>query len=180
MTVESARALVERLTLLVPDFPTPGVLFRDLTPVFADPAGLHAVIDDLVAPFEGDFDAIAGIEARGFLLASAAAYATGVGAITIRKAGKLPGRVIGTEYTLEYGTARLEMHPDSTHNAQRVLIVDDVLATGGTLGAAARLVESTGAAVTGMSVVMELDDLGGRAALSGRRLHSTVAVHDAG
>ncbi len=176
MPTETAAQLVDRLTAVVPDFPSPGILFRDLTPVFADAAGLRGVVDELVSPFAGQFDAIAGIEARGFLLASAAAYATGVGAVTIRKAGKLPGRVISMNYALEYGTATLEMHPESVSAGQRVLVVDDVLATGGTLGAAAQLIEHAGGIVAGMSIILELAALDGRATLRERSLHSIVAA----
>lgn len=172
MASKTVSDLVERLTVIVDDFPTPGIRFRDLTPVFADAEGLRAVTDELLRPFAGQFDAIAGIEARGFLLAAAAAYSAGVGAVTIRKAGKLPGAVIGTDYALEYGTARLEMHPNSVSSGTRILLVDDVLATGGTLAAATRLCVEAGATVVGMSVILELDGLGGRDALHGTRLHA--------
>ena len=167
MTSETLDELLTRLTSVVPDFPSEGILFQDLTPVFADSEGLRRVTDALVAPYAGQFDAIAGIEARGFLLASAAAYSSGVGAITIRKQGKLPGEVLAQSYALEYGTATLEMHPHVVADGSRVLVVDDVLATGGTLDAAARLCAQAGSQVVGMSVILELDGLGGRDALSG-------------
>lgn len=176
MPNETPQQLVDRLTVLVPDFPSPGILFRDLTPVFADARGLRVVTDELLRPYAGSFDVIAGIEARGFLLAAAAAYSAGVGAATIRKAGKLPGPVIGTDYALEYGTARLEMHPHSIPRGARVLIVDDVLATGGTLAAAARLCEEAGADVVGMSVILELDGLDGRQALQPYTIATVVTA----
>lgn len=176
MPAEPIETLLDRLTLVVDGFPEPGILFRDLTPVFADPIGLRQVTDALIAPFAGRFDAIAGIEARGFLLAAAAAYASGVGAVTIRKAGKLPGDVIATSYALEYGTATLEMHPDAIAPGLRVLIVDDVLATGGTLAAAAGLCTAAGAQVVGMSVILELGGLGGRSAIGGGHRVASLQV----
>ncbi|HHW51099.1 MAG TPA: adenine phosphoribosyltransferase [Pseudoclavibacter sp.] len=177
MDTSAALDYLNELTDIVPDFPRPGILFRDLTPVLADARALHAIIDEIVAPFAGEFTAIAGIEARGFLLASAAAYATGVGALTIRKAGKLPGTVIRRSYALEYGEATLEMHPDALDADSRVLLLDDVLATGGTLEASASLVEQTGATVVGMGVALELAGLGGRETLTPRyRLHSLQTV----
>ncbi len=166
--------LISRLCATVPDYPQPGIVFKDLTPVFADGAALKAVVDALVEPFRGRFDAVAGVEARGFLLAAAAAYATDTGVITVRKAGKLPREVVSEDYSLEYGTATLELHTGDLPPGARVLILDDVLATGGTLGAAARLFERCGVEVAGVGVVMELGGLKGRDALGGHRVHSLL------
>jgi adenine phosphoribosyltransferase len=168
--------LIASLCATVPDYPKPGIVFKDLTPVFADGAALKAIVDALVAPFLGQFDAVAGVEARGFLLAAAAAYATDTGVVTVRKAGKLPRAVVSEDYALEYGTATLELHTSDLAPGARVLILDDVLATGGTLGAAARLFERCGVEVAGVGVVMELDGLGGRSALSGHHVHSLLGV----
>ncbi|GAA1344426.1 adenine phosphoribosyltransferase [Arthrobacter roseus] len=171
---ESVEEIVSRLCVSVADYPKPGIEFRDLTPVFADGPALRAVVDALITPFEGQFDAIAGVEARGFLLASAAAYASECGLITVRKPGKLPRRVFSEPYELEYGSAALEIHRDDLRPGTRVLILDDVLATGGTLAAASRLFERADVHVAGFGVVLELGELRGRAALAGRRVRSLV------
>lgn len=168
--------LLDRLSVIVPDYPSQGISFKDLTPVFADPIGLRRVIDGVIAPFAGQFDVIAGIEARGFVLAAAAAYATGTGMITVRKAGKLPRAVHSDEYTLEYGTGTLELHRDDIAPGARVLILDDVLATGGTVGSAARLLGMAGARIAGVGVVLELEALGGREKLTGLNVHSLQLV----
>ncbi|KQM80869.1 adenine phosphoribosyltransferase [Agromyces sp. Leaf222] len=168
MTEQDVRDLVESNLATIPDFPEPGVLFRDLTPVFADASAFHALSEALTAPFAGTFDVLAGVEARGFLLAGAASALCGAGLLPIRKAGKLPRKVLREEYALEYGTAALEVHEGELPPGTRVLIVDDVLATGGTVAAAARLVERAGWQVAGISVAIELVDLGGRAALDDR------------
>ncbi|MGJ9404636.1 adenine phosphoribosyltransferase [Arthrobacter sp. KK5.5] len=168
--------LLDRLCAVVPDYPVPGVSFKDLTPAFADAVGLKRIVESVIEPFAGEFDVVAGIEARGFVLAAAAAYATGTGMVTIRKAGKLPREVHSEDYTLEYGTATLELHRDDVAPGSRVLILDDVLATGGTVGSAVRLVERAGCRVAGVGVVLELADLGGRASLSGHRVHSLQTV----
>jgi adenine phosphoribosyltransferase len=160
----------------VADFPTPGIQFRDLTPVFADAAGFAAVIEELGDRFQGSFDAVAGVEARGFLLASAIAYRARVGVIAVRKAGKLPGPVLTEHYSLEYGDAALEVEPGHLAEGTRVLIVDDVLATGGSVNAAARLLRRAGCSITGVGIVLELAELGGRAALEGLDLHSITAI----
>lgn len=159
-------AVIEQLCATVPNYPSPGIVFKDLTPVFADGPALKQVVDAIVTSFAGKFDAVAGVEARGFLLAAAAAYATGTGVITIRKAGKLPREVYSESYALEYGEATLELHQEDVPVGTRVLILDDVLATGGTLGAAAALLERTGAVVAGVGVVLEIDALPGRANLA--------------
>ncbi|WP_426998897.1 adenine phosphoribosyltransferase [Pseudarthrobacter sp. N5] len=172
----SVDELINSLCATIPDYPKPGIVFRDLTPVFADGTAFRAVVDALVEPFRGQFDAVAGIEARGFLLASAAAYATGTGVITVRKAGKLPREVYSEGYALEYGTATLELHTTDVPAGSRVLILDDVLATGGTLGAATRLFERCGVHVAGIGVVMELGELRGRSVLSGHRVRSLLRL----
>jgi adenine phosphoribosyltransferase len=168
--------LIENLCATIPDYPKPGISFKDLTPVFADGTTFGAVVDALVGPFQGQFDAVAGVEARGFLLAAAAAYATGTGVITVRKAGKLPREVFSEDYALEYGTATLELHTTDLAPGSRVLILDDVLATGGTLGAAARLFQRCGIHVAGIGVVMELDELAGRTALTGHDVRSLLRI----
>ncbi|MCC9206528.1 adenine phosphoribosyltransferase [Arthrobacter sp. zg-Y769] len=159
---ESIEQTIERLGAVIPDYPKPGIVFRDLTPVFADGPALRRVVDALIAPFAGQFDFVAGVEARGFLLAAAAAYASGKGVITVRKPGKLPREVFSESYSMEYGDSTLELHRDDMPVGSRVLILDDVLATGGTLGAAARLIRKAGAEVAGFGVVLELGDLDGR------------------
>jgi adenine phosphoribosyltransferase len=158
----------------IPDFPKPGIVFRDLTPVFADADAFTAVIDDLAARFAGRFDAVAGVEARGFLLAAALAYAAHVPLVPVRKGGKLPGHVFSEDYALEYGTATLEIKPGQLPAGSRVLILDDVLATGGSCSAAARLVERAGYAVAGLGLVLELQGLGGRQRLSAYDLYAIV------
>jgi adenine phosphoribosyltransferase len=163
--VTSASDALDRLTALVPGFPEPGVLFRDLTPVLADADALHAVAAELAASAEEPYDAIAGVEARGFALAAAAAAVAGSGLVLIRKAGKLPRPVFRREYALEYGTAALELHRDELPAGSRVLLVDDVLATGGTLEAALGLLADASLEVAGVSVALELAALGGRARL---------------
>jgi len=167
----SALAHAESLIAVIPDYPEPGVLFRDIAPLLADAASLRAVIDALTAPFAGAFDVVAGIEARGFLLAGAAAIGTGTGLVPIRKAGKLPRPAASVAYALEYGEAAIEMHDDIAPGT-RVLLIDDVLATGGTLAAARELVATIGGEVAGTAVLLELDALGGRAALADADLHA--------
>lgn len=167
---------IDRLTAVVPDFPSAGIMFRDLTPVFADAEGFRAVVDAIAHSFAGTFDAVAGVEARGFLLAAAVAYATGTGVVTIRKAGKLPRAVHRESYDLEYGHAALEIHQSDLPAGSRVLVLDDVLATGGTLVAACALLEKAGAAVVGCAVVLELGDLGGREKLAGRTVRALEFV----
>ena len=169
-------AVIERLCATVPNYPSDGIVFKDLTPVFADGPAFKQVVDSIVESFAGKFDAVAGVEARGFLLAAAAAYATGTGVITIRKAGKLPREVYSQSYSLEYGEAVLELHQEDVPVGTRVLILDDVLATGGTLGAAAALLERTGAVVAGIGVVLEIDDLQGRTNLAGHDILSLLHV----
>lgn len=158
-------ALVASLVREVPDFPEPGVQFKDLTPLLADAHGLAAVTEALAETAAG-VDLVAGIDARGFLLGAAVATKLGTGVLAVRKGGKLPPPVCAETYDLEYGTARLEIPADGIDiSGLRVVIIDDVLATGGTLGAAQRLLSAGGATVTGAAVVLELADLGGRTAV---------------
>jgi adenine phosphoribosyltransferase len=172
----TAAQLVAELTAIVPDFPKPGITFRDLTPVFADGAALRVVTDALAAPFIGRIDAVAGVEARGFVLAAAAAYALGVGVLIIRKPGKLPQAVLSESYDLEYGSAELQVQPNTLPVGSRILVLDDVLATGGTLAASIKLIERAGWVVAGVSVVQELVGLSGRDALPDREVRSLLAV----
>lgn len=167
--------LIESRVRVVPDFPQPGVVFRDITPLLADGAALAAVVDDVAARFAGRVDAVAGIEARGFILAGPVALRLGVGVVAVRKASKLPPPVLSQEYSLEYGTATIELSPHAVRPGCRVLVIDDVLATGGTAAAACRLLESAGAVVTGVEVLIELADLGGRDVLGGRELHALLS-----
>ncbi|OBI22385.1 adenine phosphoribosyltransferase [Mycobacterium sp. E2462] len=164
--------VIEALTRKVPDFPKPGVQFKDLTPVFADRDGLTAVVDALADVVAGA-DLVAGVDARGFLVAAAVADRLRTGVLAIRKGGKLPPPVHTESYDLEYGSATLEVPADGIALRGRdVVIVDDVLATGGTLAAAARLLDRTGARVTAAAVVLELAALGGRAAVAPLPVHS--------
>ena len=144
--VTDALARAEALIRTIPDYPEPGVLFRDITPLLADAAALRAVIDAMIEPFAGQFDVVAGIAARGFLLAGAVATVADVGLVPIRKAGKLPRPAASVSYALEYGTATIEAH-DEIADGTRVLLVDDVLATGGTLAAAHELLPALGGVV---------------------------------
>jgi len=167
-----------RLIRDIPDFPEPGVVFKDITPVLANRAAFTALVDEMAAPFRNaQIDKVAGIEARGFILATPIAEVLGAGFVPIRKPGKLPAAVIREDYDLEYGTDALEVHRDGIHEGDRVLIVDDVLATGGTAAAAARLVQRLGGGVVGVSVFIELGFLAGRTSLDGIPLHALV-VYD--
>jgi adenine phosphoribosyltransferase len=145
----------------IPDYPQPGVVFKDITPLLADGPAFRAVTDALAATFPG-ISKVAGIEARGFILAAPVAYHLGVGFVPVRKKGKLPAATFGEDYQLEYGTASIEVHQDAFAPGERVLIVDDVLATGGTARATADLVTRTGATVAGIAVLIELSFLSGR------------------
>lgn len=159
----------------VPDFPSPGIVFKDITPLLAHPEALAATISALADPHRAaGIDKVVGIEARGFIFAAAVAVELGAGFVPARKPGKLPWRTEGEEYSLEYGTDRLELHEDAVAPGERVLIVDDVVATGGTAAATARLVERLGAEVVGLSFVIELAFLPGREALAGHEVHALV------
>jgi adenine phosphoribosyltransferase len=166
---------IEALIRDVPDFPEAGVAFKDITPVLADPIAFSTITDLIVVHFgRGNVDKVVGIEARGFILASPVAYHFGAGFVPIRKKGKLPWDTVDEEYSLEYGTATLELHRDAVGPGERVLIVDDVLATGGTAAAAASLVEQIGGKVCGIACVIELDFLGGRDKLGGHEIYSLI------
>jgi adenine phosphoribosyltransferase len=170
-------SLVASRVVEVPDFPSPGVVFKDLTPLFADGPAFRQVIDGIV-DFHGRdaFEAVVGIEARGFVIAAAIAYATGVGVVPVRKAGKLPRAAYSVSYQLEYGEAVLEVHQDAFAPGTRVLVVDDVLATGGTAEATLELVERAGGIVAGFTVLLELSFLKGRERLSPRPVHAVLTV----
>jgi len=157
------------------DFPKPGILFRDITPLLAEPAALATAIERLVEPWRTErLDAVAAVEARGFLFAVPMALALGVGVIPVRKPGKLPAATIAHEYELEYGRDRLEMHSGTLPAAARVLVVDDVLATGGTAAACMRLVEAAGGTVVGASFLVEIEPLGGRERLVPHRVEAVL------
>jgi adenine phosphoribosyltransferase len=159
----------------VPDFPEPGIVFKDITPLLADPIAFSTVIDLIVVRFgRGNVDKVVGIEARGFILAAPVAYHFGAGFVPVRKKGKLPYETLGEEYALEYGTASLEIHRDGVRPGERVLVVDDVLATGGTANAAASLVEQIGGDVIGISCLIELGFLHGREKVDGYTLHTLL------
>ena len=159
----------------IPDYPKPGVLFRDITTLLADGEAFHEAIEQMAAKVADlDFDLIIGSEARGFLFGTPLAYKLRKPFALVRKKGKLPRQTVSADYALEYGTATLEMHKDSIRPGQKVLIVDDLMATGGTIQAMARLTETLGGTVAGVLVLMELKDLGGREILKDYRLESVV------
>ena len=172
MDVEQLKALVRD----VPDFPQPGIVFKDITPLLADEIAFSSVIDLIVVHFgRGNVDKVVGIEARGFILASPVAYHFGAGFVPVRKKDKLPWETESEEYELEYGTATLEIHRDGVDAGERVLIVDDVLATGGTARATARLVERIGGKVVGIAFLIELGFLKGRQQLDGYDLFTLIS-----
>jgi adenine phosphoribosyltransferase len=159
----------------VPDYPQPGIVFKDITPLLADGPAFAATIDALAAGYEG-VTKVAGIEARGFILAAPVACQLGVGFVPVRKQGKLPAQTYAESYELEYGAATLEVHTDAFQPADRVLIVDDVLATGGTAAATAKLISRAGATLVGIVVLLELEFLHGRGKLPGQPIRSLVTV----
>ncbi|MDQ1727505.1 MAG: adenine phosphoribosyltransferase [Frankiaceae bacterium] len=160
----------------VPDYPTPGILFKDITPLLADADAFADTVVALSEPFEalGHVDIVVGIEARGFILAAPVAHHLHAGFVPVRKAGKLPGATYDENYSLEYGTATIQLHKDAFAPGARVLIVDDVLATGGTAAAAARLIERAGATVAGVAVLLELAFLNGRETLRDVPTHALL------
>jgi adenine phosphoribosyltransferase len=163
----------------VPDYPQPGVLFKDITPLLADAKAFSEVIDGLASAFgsgTGYVDKVAGIEARGFILAAPVACRVGAGFVPVRKKGKLPAATFAQEYELEYGSATLEVHQDAFAPGERVLIIDDVLATGGTARATANLVSQAGGTVVGIAFLMELSFLGGRDKLPDLEIRSLLTV----
>jgi adenine phosphoribosyltransferase len=165
---------LKALIRTIPDYPKKGILFRDITTLIADPAGLRAAIDGLVWPFlKAGIDHVAGIEARGFILGGAVAHELGRGFVPIRKKGKLPARTIGQDYSLEYGVDTIEIHADAIHKGDRVLLVDDLIATGGTAEAATELIRRSGGELVAAAFVIDLPDLGGAKRLAAK----DVAVH---
>src|SRR5215211_2436745 len=159
----------------VPDFPKAGILFYDVTTLLRDPGGFRLAIDSMAAPFTGGgIDLVVGIESRGFILGSAVADRIGAGFVPVRKLGKLPAATIRASYALEYGTDSLEMHRDAVTPGQRVLIVDDLLATGGTASATVQLVKELGGVVVGIAVLIELAGLKGREKIAGEQLHAVL------
>jgi adenine phosphoribosyltransferase len=178
---EVAREALERLVVDVPDFPEPGVVFKDITPLLADHDGFTAVIEALAAAGRDGsgatvVDKVVGMEARGFILAAPVALALGTGFVPVRKAGKLPRETHAVSYALEYGEATLELHSDAVSPGERVLLVDDVLATGGTVAATRELVESCGGTVAGVAVLMELSFLPGRDTIGDLPLQSLLTI----
>lgn len=169
-------ALVASLLRDVPDFPEPGIVFKDFTPLLADGAAMQAVVRDIAERHRRSVDVVAGIEARGFILGAAVAYELGLGFVPVRKKGKLPAETIGQSYALEYGTAEVEVHVDAFTRGARVLVIDDVLATGGTAEAACSLVDRAGGVVAAVEIVLELGFLDGRSRLQGRPLHVMLRV----
>lgn len=150
------------------DFPHEGIMFRDVTTLFADPRGMRLAIDQLLAPYVGQqIDKVVGLEARGFILGGAIAHQLSIGFVPVRKKGKLPGAVISEHYTLEYGEAVVEIHDDAIQPGEKILIVDDLLATGGTAAAGIKLVERLGGEIVGCAFVIDLPELGGRKVLEG-------------
>lgn len=160
----------------VPDFPKPGVTFKDITPLLSSPAGFAATVDALAASAPAGIDVVCGMEARGFIFGAPVALALGASFVPVRKPGKLPREVVETTYDLEYGTETLAIHADAITPGARVLIVDDVLATGGTVAATADLVRRLGGSLVSVSVVMELAFLGPRAVLAGHGIDAVTAL----
>ena len=157
---------IKDLVRTIPDYPKPGIMFRDITTLLEHPTGFRRTVDELVQPFAGSsITRIAGLEARGFILGGAVAHQLSIGFVAIRKKGKLPWQTISVEYDLEYGTDEVEIHIDSVEPGDKILIIDDLIATGGTAAAAVQLVRDAGGEVVGASFIVDLPDLGGRARL---------------
>lgn len=175
MLDDSGAANLRRLIRDVADFPKPGIVFKDITPLLANPAGLALAVELMAQPFRGvALDAVVGAESRGFIFGTAVAHALSVGFVPIRKPGKLPCKVRRHEYALEYGTDALEIHEDGLRSGQRVLVVDDLLATGGTLEACCKLVRGLDATIEAVAVLIELSTLGGRQRLGGLDVHTVI------
>jgi adenine phosphoribosyltransferase len=171
MSAEDLRAKIRE----IPDFPKPGILFYDITTVLKDAAAFKDAIDLMRAPYDGEHvDIVVGMESRGFIFSAPLAYQLGAGFVPVRKLGKLPAETLTVEYALEYGSNTLEIHRDAVKSGQRVLIVDDLLATGGTVGGTIDLVERLGGEVVGLAFLVELDFLKGRERLKGRRVTSVI------
>ncbi len=167
--------LVEKIRAIA-DFPKPGIVFRDITPLVKDPPSLRLAVERLIEPFRGEaITYVAGMEARGFIFGALAAWELSVGFVPLRKPGKLPYDVQSARYSLEYGEACLEVHIDAVGAGDRVLLVDDLIATGGTAAASCELIERLGAEVVACAFVIELEDLRGRVKLPGRRVHTLVS-----
>ena len=164
----------KRLIRDIPDFPKPGIVFKDITPLLADAAAFRAMIDALVDPYRGRVDVVLGVESRGFIIGAAAALALGTGIAIVRKPGKLPFHTHRASYELEYGSDTLEIHHDAVGHGHRVLLIDDLLATGGTASATIELVERCGGKVTACAFVIELAFLDGRKRLAPHEVHSLV------
>ena len=171
--MESDKELEEKIkekVRSIPDYPKKGVLFRDITPLLRDEPIFRACIDAIAEHFKGRVDAVAGVESRGFIIGSAVAYKLGKGFIPIRKEGKLPYEKVKKTYSLEYGEETIEIHKDALAKGERILLVDDLLATGGTAKASCELIESLGGKITGIAFIIELTDLHGRDKLSGKEI----------
>lgn len=166
---------LEEYVRSIPDFPEPGIIFRDVTSILQDADGLHLAVDMLLKMLDGvDFDVVVGPESRGFIFGTPVAYELHKAFVPVRKAGKLPCETISTEYALEYGTAKIEMHKDAIRPGQKVVIIDDLMATGGTIEAVISLVEELGGEVVKICFVMELAGLKGRERLKGRQIESAI------
>lgn len=166
---------LEPLIRAIPDFPIPGILFRDIMPLLGDAAGFKRMVDLFVEKYRAaKIEYVVGIEARGYMLGAPVAYALGAGFVPVRKPGKLPGAKFTEEYELEYGTNTLEIHADAVTRGKRVLVIDDLLATGGTMAATLRLLDRLGAHIAGVAVLVELAELNGRAALPGVDIASFI------
>jgi adenine phosphoribosyltransferase len=169
---------IKSLIRTIHDYPRPGILFRDITTLIADPAGLRAAVDGLVLPFlTAGIQHVAGIEARGFILGGAVAHELGRGFIPIRKKGKLPAKTIGQDYSLEYGVDTIEIHADAIRKGDKVLLVDDLIATGGTAEAAIELIRRSGGELVAAAFVIDLPDLGGAARIARKhvKVHTLVS-----
>ena len=166
---------LHRLIRSVPDFPKPGIVFRDITPLLSDPAGLDRAVAQLAEPYRGQkVDLVVGIESRGFIFGAAVARELGAGFVPIRKPGKLPAATTKVTYELEYGTDSMEIHRDAVSPGQRVLMVDDLLATGGTMAAGCRLVRDLGGEIIGVAFLIELAFLNGRKKLADHEIHALI------
>ncbi len=175
----SAAGMLNHLHALirdVPDFPKPGIIFKDITPLLADPSGLCLAVELMANPYrKAKVDLVCGAESRGFIFGTAIAQTLGAGFIPLRKPGKLPSRRVTAEYDLEYGTDKLEVHADAVRPGQRVLMVDDLLATGGTMQASCQLLSDLRAEIVGIAILIELEALGGRRRLAPRQVHSVLS-----